>query len=73
MLYGGAPYLVAGTYAVIGWQMVLTGTTLVYLSAGAALRGDFFALAPLPLVVVAFSLAAQAIRGAAEAINAVRR
>ncbi len=73
MLYGGAPYLVAGTYAVIGWQMVLTGTTLAFLSAGAALRGDFFALAPLPLVIAAFSLAAQAIRGAAEAISAVRR
>ena len=71
MHYGGAPHLVAAAYAIIGWHLVLAGTTLGLISLGAATRGEFAALMPLPLAIVAFSLATHSLREAAQAIRSV--
>ncbi len=73
MLYGGAPHLVAAAYAIIGYFMVLAGTALAVVSAGAAFRGEAAGLMPLPFVIIAFSLAVHALRCSAEAIRSVMR
>lgn len=71
MHYGGAPHLVAAAYAVIGWHLVLAGTAMGLISLGAAMRGEFAALMPVPFAIVAFSLATHSLRNAAQAIRSV--
>lgn len=73
MLYGGAPHFVAAGYAILGWYMVLMGTWLGVLSAARATEGQWAALLPLPLVVVAFALGIYSTREAARAIRSVMR
>ncbi len=73
MYYGGAPHLIAAMYALTGWFLVLTGTTLGVATLDAALHGSFAALMPLPFIVVTFKIASHAIRLAAEAIRSVMR
>ncbi|MCC6236891.1 MAG: hypothetical protein IT299_04870 [Dehalococcoidia bacterium] len=60
-------------YALTGWFLVLSGTTLALVSVDAAIEGSFAALMPLPFVLIAFKLATHAIRLAAEAIRSVMR
>ncbi len=71
MLLGGAPHLVAAAYALIGWHLVVAGTAMLYVSLDAALDGELAALMPLPVAIVAFSLATHSLRRAAEAIRSV--
>lgn len=73
MFYGGVPHLVAAMYALTGWFLVLSGTTLGLVSVDAAIHGSYAALMPLPFVIIAFKLATHAIRLAAEAIRSVMR
>jgi hypothetical protein len=73
MLYGGAPHLVAAAYALIGWQMILSGTALGIVSASRATEGQLAALVPLPLVVAAFAIACYSMRQAALAMRSMSR
>ncbi len=71
MLLGGAPHLVAIAYALIGWQLVVAGTAMAFISARAALDGEIAALLPLPFAMLAFWLATYSLRRAAEVIRSV--
>ncbi|MSP22141.1 MAG: hypothetical protein EXR66_03875 [Dehalococcoidia bacterium] len=73
MLYVGAPQIVAASYAIIGWHMVLMGTALGLLSAHFATQGELAALVPLPLMMVAFGIGTYSLRQAAWALRSVMR
>lgn len=72
-MLGGAPHLFAVAFAILGWHMVRIATAMGLLSAAYALRGDFAALLPLPLLVASMVIALVALREAAGLLRAVMR